>query len=78
MSGHLLDLRGEICPMNFVRTKLKLEELQGGEWLEVWLDEGEPVRDVTRSVKGEGHKVLKLERVSGFYRLIIEKAQPIC
>lgn len=78
MSTRLLDLRGEVCPMNFVRTKLKLEELQGGEWLEVWLDEGEPVRNVPRSVKGEGHKVLKLERVSGFYRLIIEKAQPIC
>ncbi len=78
MNSHVLDLRGEVCPMNFVRTKLKLEELQGGEGLEVWLDEGEPVRNVTRSVKDEGHKILKLERVNCFYRLLIEKAQPIC
>ncbi|MBI4758504.1 MAG: sulfurtransferase TusA family protein [Chloroflexi bacterium] len=78
MSSHVLDLRGEVCPMNFVRIKLKLEELQGGEGLEVWLDEGEPVCNVTRSVKDEGHKILKLERVNCFYRLLIEKAQPIC
>ena len=74
MGRHLLDLRGEVCPMNFVRTKLRLEELQCGEWLEVWLDDGEPVRNVPRSVRDEGHRILQLERADGFYKLLIEKA----
>jgi len=48
-----LDLRGIICPMNFVKTKLKLEEMQSGQILEVILDDGEPVRNVPGSVKEE-------------------------
>lgn len=68
-----LDLRGVVCPMNFVKTKLKLEELQPGEKLEVLLDEGEPIENVPRSVKDEGHKVLSLEREGDHYRVVIEK-----
>ncbi|MFQ3675031.1 MAG: sulfurtransferase TusA family protein, partial [Endomicrobiia bacterium] len=51
-----LDLRGISCPMNFVKTKLKLEEMQKDEILEVLLDDGEPIINVPRSVKEEGHK----------------------
>ncbi len=70
-----LDLSGVMCPMNFVKTKLQLEEMDEGQILEVIIDEGEPVRNVPRSVKAEGHKVLELEEVpDGHYRLVIEKA----
>lgn len=70
----VLDLRGTPCPINFVKTKLALEDLESGELLEVWLDEGEPIRNVPPSVKEEGHKILKLERVGEYHRLVIEKA----
>jgi tRNA 2-thiouridine synthesizing protein A len=33
-----LDIRGKVCPMTFVYTKLKLEELNEGDILEVILD----------------------------------------
>jgi tRNA 2-thiouridine synthesizing protein A len=33
-----LDIRGEVCPMTFVYTKLTLEEMKKGEELEVILD----------------------------------------
>lgn len=66
-------MRGEVCPINLVKTKLKLEELESGEQLEILLDEGEPIRNVPRSVKGEGHKILNLERVGHYCRLVIEK-----
>ena len=33
-----LDIRGKICPMTFVYTKLALEDLKRGELLEVTLD----------------------------------------
>lgn len=72
MKSHL-DLRGTICPINFVKTKLKLEELSSGDVLEVLLDEGEPIRNVPRSVKEEGHKVLSITRQGETYSVLIEK-----
>jgi tRNA 2-thiouridine synthesizing protein A len=56
-----------------VKTKLKLEELVEGDRLEVLLDEGEPVENVPRSVREEGHRIIKLEKVNDYYRLLIEK-----
>jgi sulfite reductase (ferredoxin) len=38
-----LDLKGVACPFNFVRTKLKLEEMESGDILAVILDDGEPI-----------------------------------
>lgn len=68
-----LDLRGVICPYNFVRTKLKLESMGPGEVLAVILDDGEPIRNVPQSVSNEGHAVLGQEDLSGSHRLIIRK-----
>ena len=53
-----LDLRGVICPYNFVKTKLKLETMKEGEVLSVILDDGNPIQNVPRSVENEGHTVL--------------------
>ncbi len=69
-----VDLRGVLCPINFVKTKLKLEMMDSGQVLEVMLDDGEPMRSVPRSVKEEGHKIIKVEGVEGAYRLLIKKA----
>ena len=69
-----LDLRGTTCPMNFVRTKLALESLAAGELLEIIIDAGEPVRNVPRSVKDEGHRILAVEDLGGAFRLLIENA----
>lgn len=69
-----IDLRGVLCPINFVKTKLKLEMMDSGQVLEVMLDDGEPIRSVPRSVKEEGHKIVKVENIEGSYRLLIKKA----
>lgn len=68
-----IDLRGVLCPINFVKTKLKLEMMDSGQVLEVLLDDGEPIRSVPRSVKEEGHKIIKVENIEGAYRLLIKK-----
>lgn len=68
-----LDLRGVICPYNFVKTKLKLETMEPGEILAVILDDGEPIRNVPQSVSNEGHTVLTQEDLSGSYRIVIRK-----
>ena len=42
--------------------------------LAVTMNEGEPVQNVPRSIKEEGHKILKLiDNEDGTYDLIIEK-----
>jgi tRNA 2-thiouridine synthesizing protein A len=68
-----LDLRGVICPYNFVKTKLKLETMKEGEVLSVLLDDGDPIRNVPRSVENEGHTVLGQERVEQAYRVLIRR-----
>jgi TusA-related sulfurtransferase len=68
-----LDLRGVICPYNFVKTKLKLETMEGGQVLAVILDEGEPIRNVPRSVSDDGHEVLRQEPLMQSYRVVIRK-----
>ncbi len=52
-----LDLRGTPCPINFVRTKMKLEQMEAGELLEVWLDAGEPIEQVPDSLKMAGYSI---------------------
>ncbi len=69
----LLDLRGVICPYNFVKTKLKLETMEAGQVLAVILDDGEPIRNVPRSVSDDGHAVLRQESFDLAYRVLIKK-----
>ncbi len=68
-----LDLRGVICPYNFVKTKLKLETMKEGQVLSVLLDAGDPIRNVPQSVRNEGHEVLSQEPVDQSYRVIIRR-----
>ncbi len=70
-----IDLRGVLCPMNFVKTKLKLEEMQSGQILEVFLDDGEPMRSVPKSIKEDGHKIIKVDNLGEAYRILIKKGQ---
>jgi TusA-related sulfurtransferase len=53
-----LDLRGEVCPYTFVRSKLALEELESGQALRVLFDHAPAVSNVSRSMEGEGHSIL--------------------
>lgn len=70
-----LDLRGVICPYNFVKTKLKLETMGSGQILSVLLDDGDPIKNVPRSVSDDGHAVLSQERIQQSYRVMIRKRQ---
>jgi TusA-related sulfurtransferase len=64
-----LDLRGTPCPLNFVRTKLKLQQMQPGNLLEVWLDPGEPIEQVPDSLTMSGYTIEELEDKTSFFVL---------
>ena len=52
-----LDLRGVVCPMNWVKAKLALEELNPGDVLTLKLDPGEAIESVPSSARDDGHTV---------------------
>ena len=58
----VLDLKNEVCPYTFVKSKLALEELTAGEVLEVHLGNSESASNVPRSIDLEGHEVLGVNR----------------
>jgi TusA-related sulfurtransferase len=64
-----IDLRGTPCPLNFVRTKLKLQQMQPGTLLEVWLDPGEPIEQVPDSLTMSGYTIEELEDKTSFFVL---------
>ena len=67
------DLRNTPCPINYVKVKMKLEEIPSGATLEVWLDEGEPIKNVPVSLKNDGHRILEISPKDNFYRLLLQK-----
>lgn len=70
----IVDITDKVCPLTFVKVKVTLDELDDGEVLAVRLNDGEPVQNVPRSVKEEGHQILKLlDNEDGTYELIIKK-----
>lgn len=69
---HTVDLRGVSCPTNFVKARLALETIDPGETVQFLLDNGEPARNVPRSLKAEGHRMLGLEEKDGYSVLTLE------
>jgi TusA-related sulfurtransferase len=68
-----LDLRRTPCPINFVRTKLHLEQMTPGALLEVWLDPGEPIEQVPDSLTVEGYELEQIEDRRGFFALKVRR-----
>lgn len=53
-----IDLRGDVCPLTFAKTKIALEEMAIGQVLRVALDYEPAIRNVPRSVTMYGDLVL--------------------
>ena len=69
-----VDITDVVCPVTFVKAKVALEELDEGQVLSVHMHDGEPVQNVPRSIKEEGHQILKLiDNGDGTYELIVRK-----
>ena len=71
-----VDITDKVCPLTFVKAKVAIEELDDGEVLAIRMNDGEPVQNVPRSMKGEGHKILRLEDIAdGTYTLYVRKVE---
>lgn len=56
-----VDLRGVACPLNFVKAKIALEQIDISQTLEFLVDAGEPVRNVPASFTEQGQEVISVE-----------------
>lgn len=71
-----VDITDKVCPMTFVKAKVTIDELENGEVLAIRMNDGEPVQNVPRSMKEEGHKILKLtDNEDGTYTLYVQKVE---
>lgn len=71
-----VDITDVVCPVTFVKAKVALEELDDGQILAICMNDGEPVQNVPRSIKEEGHQILKLNaNEDGTYTLIVKKVE---
>ncbi len=73
MTKQLLDLRGTPCPINFIRSKLQLEKMHSGEFLEIWLDGGEPIEQVPNSLTMEGYEVESIGEQDNFFTVLVRR-----
>jgi tRNA 2-thiouridine synthesizing protein A len=73
--AYSIDVTGTRCPLTFVHVKVGLDAIKVGQVLEVVLSEGEQIQDVPRSLKEEGHRVLKAAREGDAYRLLVRKGK---
>ncbi len=68
----LLDLKGTPCPLNYAKAKVFIETLNPGDLLEILLDDGEPIRNVPRSLENDGYNILRKEKRGKYYSLLIK------
>ena len=71
LSDDYLDLRGFLCPVNFIKCCLALENLSTNQVLQVDLDIGEPEITVIEGLQEKGYKIKTLNKNSQFISLLI-------
>jgi len=71
-----LDLKGEVCPFTFVKSKLMIEQMEIGEVLKVILDYKPSVENVPKSFKDEGQEVLEIKQVGdNLWEIFVRKVK---
>lgn len=71
-----VDITDKVCPLTFVKAKVAIDELEDGEVIAIRMNDGESVQNVPRSIKEEGHQILKLvNNEDGTYNLIVKKVE---
>ena len=72
---HYLDLRGVVCPVNFVKCCLTLENLSSNDILKVDIDMGEAETSLIDGLQEKGYNVNIFHKDSKKVTLIISSEQ---
>ncbi len=73
-----IDLKGEVCPYTFVKSKLALEEMGLDQVLEIVVDHEPAVENVPKSLKNEGQQVLAVDKINDTdWKILVKKEKDI-
>lgn len=69
-----LNLKGEVCPYTFVKSKLAIEDMETGQILKVIVDHEPAVENVPRSLSNEGQEVIDVSKINDTdWQIIVKK-----
>ena len=68
-----LDIRGVDQPASYRQTVERLKQMAEDEVLELYVDEGEPLRTIPFGLRAEGHEILVSEMAARGVRLLVRK-----
>lgn len=67
------NLYGVKCPLNWAKAKVRLEDLERGDILEVLINDPKGRRDIPRAAEAEGYAIATIDEIAGGWRIAIEK-----
>ncbi len=69
-----INLKGEVCPYTFVRSKLAIEEMLPGQVLRIVVDHEPATRNVPRSMENEGNEILDVSKLNNCdWQIVVKK-----
>jgi TusA-related sulfurtransferase len=69
-----INLKGEVCPYTFVKSKLAIEEMDKEQILEIIVDHLPAVENVPKSLESEGQEILEVAKINDTdYKILIKK-----
>jgi tRNA 2-thiouridine synthesizing protein A len=68
-----LNLYGVKCPLNWAKAKVRLEDLERGDILDVLINDPKGRRDIPRAAEAEGYAIVAIDEIDGGWRIAIEK-----
>ncbi len=71
---NIVDLKGVKCPINFVKAKIEIAKIASGRLLGFYLDNGDPIANVPKSLEAEGHEIINIDdKYEGYNLLVVRK-----
>jgi TusA-related sulfurtransferase len=61
------------CPLNWAKAKVRLEDLERGDILELLIDDPKGRRDIPRAAEAEGYVIVNIREADGRWSIAIEK-----
>lgn len=68
-----MNLCGVKCPLNWAKAKVRLEDLERGDILELLIDDPKGRRDIPRAAEAEGYAIVSIQESDGRWSIAIEK-----
>ena len=74
---HILDLRGMIIPVTFLRITQAFREIEAGETIEIVGNDPETIKDLFKILQSSSYELLNINDDENPYRIRLRKGRPM-